>query len=185
MPPFLAQLTGKKGVDLLSAPRVTTRSKQRAVIEIIREVRYPTEWKEAAEKKGGWVPAAFEVRNVGVTLEAEPVMGEGNTLDLQLTPQVVEYLGSVDVDTGKPIPAGPLARGEKPGVPEAAGRRLRAVFSSRKANASVSVYSGNSVVFSGLDEAETIKPFKPKHADHRLIVIVTARKLGADGTEIK
>jgi general secretion pathway protein D len=37
-------LNQKKGVDLLSAPRVTTKSGQRAVIEIIREFRYPTEF---------------------------------------------------------------------------------------------------------------------------------------------
>src|SRR5207237_8073929 len=35
-------LNQKKGVDLLSAPRVTTKSGQRAVIEIVREFRYPT-----------------------------------------------------------------------------------------------------------------------------------------------
>lgn len=37
-------LNQKKGIDLLSAPRVTTKSGQRAVIEIIRELRYPTEF---------------------------------------------------------------------------------------------------------------------------------------------
>lgn len=37
-------LNQKKGVDLLSAPRVTTKSGQRAIIEIIREFRYPTEF---------------------------------------------------------------------------------------------------------------------------------------------
>lgn len=37
-------LNQKKGVDLLSAPRVTAKSGQRAVIEIIREFRYPTEF---------------------------------------------------------------------------------------------------------------------------------------------
>jgi general secretion pathway protein D len=37
-------LNQQKGVDLLSAPRVTTKSGQRAVIEIIREFRYPTEF---------------------------------------------------------------------------------------------------------------------------------------------
>jgi general secretion pathway protein D len=37
-------LNQKKGVDLLSAPRVTTKSGQRATIEIIREFRYPTEF---------------------------------------------------------------------------------------------------------------------------------------------
>jgi general secretion pathway protein D len=34
----------KKGIDLLSAPRVTTKSGQRAVVEVIREFRYPTEF---------------------------------------------------------------------------------------------------------------------------------------------
>src|SRR5438270_13936192 len=35
-------LNQKKGVDLLSAPKVTTKSGQRAIIEIVREFRYPT-----------------------------------------------------------------------------------------------------------------------------------------------
>src|SRR5438067_2520476 len=35
-------LNQKKGVDLLSAPKVTTKSGQLAVIEIVREFRYPT-----------------------------------------------------------------------------------------------------------------------------------------------
>jgi general secretion pathway protein D len=39
-------LDQKKGVDLLSAPRVTTRSGNRAVIEIIREFRYPIEFEQ-------------------------------------------------------------------------------------------------------------------------------------------
>src|SRR5205809_872104 len=34
-------LNQKKGIDLLSAPRVTTKSGQRAIIEVIRELRYP------------------------------------------------------------------------------------------------------------------------------------------------
>ena len=37
-------LNQKKGVDLLSAPKVTTKSGQRAVIEIVREFRYPTQF---------------------------------------------------------------------------------------------------------------------------------------------
>ena len=39
-------LDQKKGVDLLSAPHVTTKSGARAVIEVIREFRYPTEFSE-------------------------------------------------------------------------------------------------------------------------------------------
>src|SRR5439155_19041508 len=35
-------LNQKKGIDLLSAPRVTTKSGQRAIIEVVREFIYPT-----------------------------------------------------------------------------------------------------------------------------------------------
>src|SRR5205085_12302591 len=34
-------LNQKKGIDLLSAPSVTTKSGQRAIVEVIRELRYP------------------------------------------------------------------------------------------------------------------------------------------------
>ncbi|WP_256199570.1 hypothetical protein [Verrucomicrobium spinosum] len=37
-------LSQKKGVDLMSAPSVTTRSGQRATVEVIREFIYPTEF---------------------------------------------------------------------------------------------------------------------------------------------
>src|SRR5204863_7032548 len=37
-------LNQKKGVDLLSSPRLTTKSGQRAVIEVVREFRYPTQF---------------------------------------------------------------------------------------------------------------------------------------------
>src|SRR5438128_4495143 len=38
----LRGLNQRKGVDLLSAPKVTTKSGQRAIIDIVREFRYPT-----------------------------------------------------------------------------------------------------------------------------------------------
>ena len=40
-------LNQKKGVDLLSAPKVTTKSGQRAIIEVVREFRYPTLYSSA------------------------------------------------------------------------------------------------------------------------------------------
>src|SRR6202011_684487 len=84
-------LNQKKGVDLLSAPKVTTKSGQRAVIEIVREFRYPTQFQPpqipqtvgntGISGSGGTTsvpitpttPTAFETRNTGVTLEVEPV----------------------------------------------------------------------------------------------------------------
>src|SRR4030095_9326548 len=119
-------LNQKKGVDLLSAPRVTTKSGQRAVIEIIREFRYPTEFDppqipqnfgNTGGNGGGTgvtlqlpgsfpvtptTPTGFETRNTGVTLEVEPVVGpDGYTIDLSLVPQVVEFEGFINY--GSPI----------------------------------------------------------------------------------
>lgn len=119
-------LNQKKGVDLLSAPRVTTKSGQRAVIEIIREFRYPTSYTPPEIPKavgavnsrtdsdiislGGGsnvpvtptTPKEFGTRNTGVTLEVEPVIGaDGVTIDLNLVPQVVEFEGFINY--GSPI----------------------------------------------------------------------------------
>ena len=59
--------------DFLTSPRVTTKSGQLAIIEIIREVRYETE------------PDTFEVTNVGATLQVEPQGSTDSTmLDLQV-----------------------------------------------------------------------------------------------------
>ncbi|HWM23755.1 MAG TPA: Amuc_1098 family type IV pilus outer membrane protein [Chthoniobacterales bacterium] len=120
-------LNQKKGVDLLSAPRVTTKSGQRALIEIVREFRYPTQFEPpqvpqtvgsvstrsdstiiALGGSGSSVPVTpttpthFETRNTGVTLEVEPVVGpDGVTIDLNLVPQVVEFEGFINY--GSPI----------------------------------------------------------------------------------
>jgi general secretion pathway protein D len=122
-------LNQKKGVDLLSAPKVTTKSGHRAVIEIVREFRYPTQFQPpqipqtfresptSADVTGVLVPVggggfpvtpttptAFETRNTGVTLEVEPVVGpDGVTIDLNLVPQVVEFEGFINY--GSPIQA--------------------------------------------------------------------------------
>jgi len=37
-------LNQKKGVDLMSAPSVTTKSGQKATVEVVREFYYPTEF---------------------------------------------------------------------------------------------------------------------------------------------
>jgi len=120
-------LNQKKGVDLLSAPRVTTKSGQRALIEIVREFRYPTQFEppqvpqtvgSVATRSDSTIidlgggsssvpvtpttPTHFETRNTGVTLEVEPIVGpDGVTIDLNLVPQVVEFEGFINY--GSPI----------------------------------------------------------------------------------
>jgi general secretion pathway protein D len=161
-------LNQKKGIDLLSAPRVTTKSGQRAVIEIVREFRYATQFTPPQVPNitggggvGGTVsisvvtpttPTAFETRNTGVTLEVEPVVGpDGVTIDLNLVPQVVEFEGFVNY--GSPI------FGINPSIlTNALNSQVlltpnvinQPIFSTRKVTTSVSVYDGSTVVLGGL-----------------------------------
>jgi general secretion pathway protein D len=163
-------LNQKKGVDLLSAPKVTTKSGQRAVIEIVREFRYPTTFTppQVPSISSGTTttinavvpvvvtpttPQTFETRNTGVTLEVEPVVGpDGVTIGLNLVPQVVEFEGFINY--GSPINA--------VGVTTAAGISVSSpirltdnvinqpIFSTRKVTTSVSVWDGQTVVMGGL-----------------------------------
>jgi general secretion pathway protein D len=167
-------LNQKKGVDLLSAPSVTTKSGQRAIIEVIRELRYPRTYTQpqvpSISSSTGTnfltttaavvpvvvtptTPQDWETRNTGVTLEVEPVVGgDATTIDLNLIPQVVEFEGFINY--GSPINA--------VGVNTVAGISVsqpveltpniinQPVFSTRKVTTSVSVYDGQTVVLGGL-----------------------------------
>jgi general secretion pathway protein D len=171
-------LNQKKGVDLLSAPKVTTKSGQRAVIEIVREFRYPTTFTppQVPTISGGGTaavnpltglpiavtvpvvvtpttPQNFETRNTGVTLEVEPVVGpDGVTIDLNLVPQVVEFEGFINY--GSPIFA--VGANTAAGISLSAPILLTAnvinqpIFSTRKVTTSVSVWDGQTVVLGGL-----------------------------------
>jgi general secretion pathway protein D len=167
-------LNQKKGVDLLSAPRVTTKSGQRAVIEIVREFRYPTTFTPPqlptfSGLGGGSAPAVvtpttpqtFETRNTGVTLEVEPVVGpDGVTIDLNLVPQVVEFEGFINY--GSPIfgiqppvvVTDPITKVmsllTKPNILLTDNVINQPIFSTRKVTTSVSVWDGQTVVLGGL-----------------------------------
>lgn len=92
--------------DLLSAPKVTTQSGQQAVIKVVTEYIYPTEFETsgiggdtgggAVGAQGGAVvgavvtPRDFTTREVGVILEVLPeVSPEGQMINLTLSPEVV------------------------------------------------------------------------------------------------
>ena len=165
-------LNQKKGVDLLSAPRVTTKSGQRALIEIVREFRYPTQFEppkipdrfgsiESSDDDGvtgssapifpvtPTTPTAFETRNTGVTLEVEPVVGpDGVTIDLNLVPQVVEFEGFINY--GSPINTFTTSILGTTRIPITDNVINQPIFSSRKVTTSVSVWDGQTVVLGGL-----------------------------------
>jgi len=118
-------LSQQKGVDLMTAPKVTTKSGNKAIIKVVRDFPYPTEFLppevpdtsesiNLSNNESGIVsttslvtpatPSAFTTKPLGVTLEVEPQVGADNyTIDLSLAPEVIDFDGFINY--GSPIRA--------------------------------------------------------------------------------
>ena len=161
----LRALNQKKGVDLISAPKVTTQSSRKATIEIVREFLYPTEFAapEAQASAGSQftpsvptAPSGWTMKPTGITLEVVPTLGPDNyTIDLELAPRVIEFDGFINY--GSPINATVQAQGIYSAIAptsktfEATANTInQPVFSVREVTTQVSVYDGQTVVMGGL-----------------------------------
>lgn len=164
----LRALNQQKGVDLVSAPSVTTKSGLRATIQIVREFRYPSEFDlpQVTQTPGSiytpaapTTPTAFETKPVGITLEVEPTVGpDGYTIDLVLSPRVVEFDGFINY--GSPINTVVTVIGSfgiGPFIPSISAPFTvtqnvinQPVFSTREVTTEVTVYDGQTVVLGGL-----------------------------------
>jgi general secretion pathway protein D len=173
----LRGLSQSKSSDVVTRPSIVTRSGQRAVIDIIREFPYPTEYDppEIPQNFGGGGggggglgglgqasansfpvtpahPTAFEVRSVGTHLEVEPIIGPDNyTVELNLTPELVQFEGFVNY--GSPITTtGTNALGVLETIPLTENRILQPVFRTTRENTSVVVWDGATVAIGALYE---------------------------------
>ncbi len=222
-------LDQKKGVDLMSAPKVTTKSGHKAIVRVVREFPYPTEFNppeppppSTGGGSGGVIvlspgsiittgvvtpttPTAFETRNLGVTLEVEPVVGpDGYTIDLNLSPEVVEFDGFVNY--GSPIfgaQYNPLTFSiDTPVLTENVINQP--IFSTRKVTTSVSIWDGQTIALGGLirEDVQKVQDKVPLLGDiplagrlfrsnvdqkikRNLIIFVTARLMDAEGRPVR
>ena len=150
----LHALEQKDGVNLLSAPKVTTKSGSNAKIKVVEELIYPTEYQQQAQSIGTTssgnqsliqivvTPSAFETRDLGVILDVTPTVGPDNeTIELQMLPQVVELARWIDY--GSDIPTGDPNRTQHLTL-------LQPVFHCRDIQTQLSIWDGQTVVMGGL-----------------------------------
>lgn len=188
-------LNQMKGVDLLSSPRVTTHSGQKAMIEVVREFKYPTAFEKDA-KTNEWAPSNFENKNVGVSFEVVPELNSEGKIALHMVPEVTEFEGYLDLDAGANdrsklspdrIPAGPDANTFP------SGYRKQPIFSTRTLTADATINAGETVVLGALirEDVQKVEDSVPvlgdipvvgrffrstteRHFQRRLFVFVTA-----------
>ena len=111
----LESLIGRGEARVIETSVITSRSGQRFTVESIAEHIFPTEYEpggivERPGKKEG-KPAevstlptatAFETKNLGVTVEVEPTIGENNQLiDLRILPEIVYLVGKTKYGSHK------------------------------------------------------------------------------------
>ncbi len=104
---ILHMLSQRSDTDLLSAPKVLTRPGEEAVIKVVTEYIYPTDYdvqlqssssSSSGNSSGGQSailavvePQSFVTREVGVILDVTPTLtDDGNLIDLKLNTQVVD-----------------------------------------------------------------------------------------------
>lgn len=191
----LRAINQQKGVDLVSAPKVTVTSGRKASINITRKFPYPISYSppQVPQSQGGGginpatpsTPVAFDVRPVGVLLEVQPTVGpDGYTIDLELSPQITEFQGFVNY--GSPIQSignitvpNILANGQQ-GQPLVVGTKtvlltentiLQPVFSVRQVDTHVTLLDGQSVILGGLirEDVQKVQDKTPILGDAPLI----------------
>jgi general secretion pathway protein D len=171
-------LSQQKGVDLMTAPKVTTKSGVGATVAVTREFPYPDSFTEPqvpppststssnnAGPTGGIVvtagavtpatPSNFATEILGIILEVTPQIGADNyTIDMELKPKVTEFDGFVNY--GSPI-IGPTNVGVSPQNPSGIGLFTltenvinQPIFSVRSVDTSVSIWDGQTVALGGL-----------------------------------
>lgn len=106
---ILHMLSQRSDTDLLSAPKVVTKSGEEAVIKVVTEYIYPQDYDvqlQSSQTSGGGggsgsssscilavvEPQNFTMREQGVILNVRPTYSEANggTIDLELKPEVVD-----------------------------------------------------------------------------------------------
>jgi general secretion pathway protein D len=212
----------------MSAPKVTTKSGIKATIKVVREFPYPTAFNppqvpppttgsqsSSTTPASGIVvtsgavtpatPSEFEKRDLGVSLEVEPQVGADNyTIDLSLSPEVVEFDGFVNYGSEIQGPAfvGPTISNLSGILPTELTPNIinQPIFSVRKVTTSVSIWDGQTVALGGLirEDVQKVNDKVPILGDiplagrlfrsnvdqkikKNLIVFVTARLMNAEG----
>ena len=158
-------LNQKKGIDLMAAPKVTTKSGVKATVKIVDEFIYPRQYDppqipQNVSNNGipptvtPSFPRDFTKQDLGVVLDAKPTIGpDGYTIDLELNPKVTDFDGFINY--GSPLnTVGYVRVGTDilfPIVQTLTTNTInQPVFTVREVNTFVTVWDGQTVALGGL-----------------------------------
>lgn len=175
------------GSDLLSAPKILTKSGETATIHVGETHWYPTAFDVSIERysQPSLVPLDYAEEKTGVMLEVTPELDpENGTINMKLSPEIRELAGFDEQHVGTLWPffssggssanafsltSPDLSAGDVKDIlsnSQGAADRLiarRPVFKTRKVNTSVTIEDGSTIAMGGLikEQLETFKDSVP------------------------
>ena len=208
-------LSQNDNAEVLTTPRLISKSGMAASISMVTETKYPDSW-EAPEIETESdnittisfpVPELGDATPVGITMKVTPTVNPDNTITLDLHPEIITFLGSgnsgypvpvqqgvVDRETGQMIPS-MLNKSFNIWMPEMGKRRI---------DVKVKVEDGETIVLGGIisntvERQEEKMPLlgsiplfgrlfqnrKEEASKTNLLIFVTARLINSDGRPVK
>jgi general secretion pathway protein D len=200
----ITALEQEGSADVLSAPKVTTKSGSEAVIRVAETHRYPQDYDvETGQRTAPVVkPQDWEDFDLGVSLKVTPVVDtDSDTIDLDLQPEIMRFRGFDDYVVGfNAYDAGGNDNSAAGGTGESLLARMPA-FERRSVQTQVTVADGSTVVMGGMidERTETFRDQIPflgdvpylgrlfrtegsRTAKKNLTIFVTATMVDAHGT---
>ncbi len=143
--------------DVMAAPMVTTKSGSEATIRVAETHRYPQDYDvETGQRTAPIVkPQDWEDFDLGVSLKVTPIVDiEGDTIDLDLQPEIVNFKGYDEYIVGynTQTPRTPIPSYD-PNDTELIAKM--AYFERRLVNTQVTIADGHTVVMGGLIDERT------------------------------
>ena len=156
-------LSQQTNADVLSAPKVITQNGNTAILRVVTERYFPESWEQAEVTLVGGGPSGDgqiaipevtpstpnfgDPTDIGVVLEVTPqVDPDGVSIEIELKPQVVEFVG-LDTTFNSPI----QILGVFLGINVVSESRYdMPILSSRSVDTRIKMWDGESVVIGGL-----------------------------------
>ena len=143
--------------DVLSAPKVTTKSGNEAIIRVAETHRYPQDYDvETGQRTAPVVkPQDWEDFDLGVSLRVTPVVdSESNTIDLDLQPEIMKFIDFDEYIVGYNSQQF-IGTGGGETVADPTLRALMPYFERRFVQTQVTIADGSTVVMGGLVDERT------------------------------
>jgi len=146
-------------INITATPRATTLIGRKALVENIKEFRYPSVFSKP-DKNGKIFPEEFETRPIGIRMELAPTNESANTIDVTLFTVISELTGF----------AGEKSHPSKAAIPPKPDPAWQPLFKTNQVATEVTISSGGTIVLCTSGNGE---------GGREIFIFITARKVSS------